>query len=185
MKEQVLQLEPGMIAMLRAPQRLQDIKFKYNTDRVGVWYSRDGKMCRLRRSDNYAIRDAKDDDKAFYDLYLYDKSIIKCTAGENVMKMSNGSILSVDCSYKIYDLPLFATAMLDRTHNVVREPAASRAVVDAICEYLAHNTIEGVVGKDIAAELNAASGKVMARLNEFGQIAGKGIALTSFRFVVR
>ena len=185
MKEQVLQLEHGAIAMLRASQRVQETKFKYNTDRVGVYYGCDGKMRRLRRIDKYVVRDAEDDGAECCDLYLYEKSVIKCSVGENVMKMSNGNTLSVECSYRIYDFPLFATAMLDRQHPLTKEPAASRAVVEAICDYLAHNKVEGVVGIDIEAELNAAAGKVMARLNAFEQIAGKGIELTSFRFIVR
>jgi len=185
MKEQILQLEHGAIAMLRASQRVQETKFKYNTDRVGVYYGCDGKMRRLRRIDKYVVRDGEDGGAACCDLYLYEKSVIKCSVGENVMKMSNGNILSIDCSYRIYDLPLFAAAMLDRQHPVAKEPAASRAVVEAVCDYLAHNKIEGVVGKNIAAELNAAAGKVMARLNEFEQIAGKGIELVSFGFIVR
>lgn len=185
MKEQILQLEHGVIAMLRESQRTQNTKFRYD-DNVGVYYKCDGMMHRIRKTDKYTVREGGDKNgNGAYDLYLYDKGVIKCSAGGNVMKMSNGNTLSVECSYRIYDFPLFATAMLDRQHPLTKEPAASRAVVEAICDYLAHNKVEGVVGIDIEAELNAAAGKVMARLNAFEQIAGKGIELTSFRFIVR
>lgn len=187
-----MRLPAGLIAFMRPGSCFTNTVIEHDDD-VGLYYYFKGEFHRVRKTDGGVIRPdrtkAAEDDKSTYDLYLYKSSTVRSTIGQNAFSVEidgRAYTVSIDFSYRIYDLPLFAMSVMSGMRSEVREQMASEVILQKILEHINDNGIPHLVGDNIVRELESASKTLKAELGRDLAVLGSlGIELTAFRISAR